>query len=76
LAWQVTVVNAGDPITRGGIVFASGPNVIRNDTLELLSALGLLNSLATPLLTFDFSEIETAVSGSIVFTGTAAAHKL
>lgn len=72
--WQVTVVNDGPPLTRGGIFFNTGETVIGASTLELLTALGLVNSLTTPGFTYNVGEVESSAAPGIVFTLSAAAH--
>lgn len=72
--WQVTVINGGAPVTKGGILFDTGETVIGAATLELLSALGLVNDLTAPDFTFNFGEVEAMASASVVFTLVAAGH--
>jgi hypothetical protein len=71
MAWQLTVINGGASMVRGGITFATGETVIESDTLELLNALGLVNSITAPNFTYNFGEVDTEASGSLVFTGGA-----
>lgn len=50
---HITVINTGDTITVGGIVFAAGQTMLHTATLDLLLDLGLVSAARTPHLFFD-----------------------